>query len=136
MAGPKITTRAALWTDAARDDLASIADHDAREIRLFKDAIQGGDYSLIDLMADGERIGCAVWSYEQEVDGKWCLVVKAMAARPVPGADVTKVMFETFTGFAKLIGARSILCWTKRNGLARKLENLGAEKRHVLEVAL
>lgn len=126
---PVITFEPAEWSDDTRDDLARIASHDGRDLIVFRTLIARGDMDLMDVLADGKRIGCLVWSICAEM-GRNVLVVNACAARPVAGVSVAETVHESFRAFAGAIGCRKVRCWTKRPGLVRVLERAGYESAH------
>lgn len=121
------------WSLIAARELSNIADAEPCDIRVFAEMVTAGHWFLWDIEVNGARIGCVVWSVEgQGADTE--IIINAAAAAPVKGVDITRVMFSTFLQMAKEAGARAVRCWTSREGLRRKLENMGAKRRYVMEI--
>jgi len=133
MAGPALIFDAAAWSDQVAADLTRIADVSARDLAIFRDRTEAGDFQCLELRHQGARVGSVLWSVEQEADG-CSLVINAAAVEPVAGIDVTRELHARFMNLAKAVGARAVLCWTQRPGLVRKLESLGATRRYVMEI--
>lgn len=131
---PKVTFARAPWSMLAARDLAQIADVTEHDLRVFACEVSAENWQLLEIFADGERIGCLVWSVEQQGD-RFALIINAAYARPVPGADVTGAMLDMFRATAQHVGACAIRCWTERAGLVRKLEQAGATRKYVMEIA-
>ncbi|MCE8508345.1 hypothetical protein KBY28_07760 [Ruegeria pomeroyi] len=127
--------RAACWSAAAARELTTIGDASPRDLAVFKDQVQAGEWQLWEIVVSGDRKGFLIWSVEQE--GKeFSLVVNAAAARPVAGVDVTAAMLAAFRALAQETGAYAVRCWTARAGLKRKLERAGCKARYVMELEI
>jgi len=131
---PQVSFEPAAWSDQVAADLNMIADVKPRDLAIFKERVQAGEFHLMGAFHQGERVGAVIWSIEHETDGRRSLVINAAAARPVPGADVTRELYERMVELARLVKASAFRCWTQRPGLVRKLETLGAKRRYVMEI--
>ena len=130
-----MTFEPATWSDRVAGDLTMIADVKARDLAIFKTLVEAGEFHLLEIAHKGQRVGSLIWSIDMEQDG-FSIVINAAAARPVEGVCIAGEMHSRFLALAQTIGARTIRCWTQRAGLVRKLENLGATRRYVMEVEL
>jgi len=136
MADPeKVTFRAARWSMLAARDLTRIADLDETDVRIFAGAVGAGRFQLLDVLHDGHRKGCIIWTVEEEGEGR-SVVINAAACEPIPGVNLTAVIADTFGLIGRQIGASCIRCWTVREGMRRKLERMGATRRYVMEIEL
>ena len=118
---------------AARD-IAQIADVTDHDLRVFAREVGAGRWQLLDILVDGARVGCLVWSIEQQGD-RFAVIVNAAWARPVQGVDITAAMLDMSRAVAKHYGACAIRIWTERQGLVRKLERARATRKYVMEIA-
>lgn len=130
-----VTFRAAGWSKLAARDLKTIGDMTAPELRVFEDEITAGRWQILDVLVHGQRRGCVVHSIEYE-GARHSIVINAAAVEAVPGVDVTAVLLILFKGLARHCEAYAIRCWTRRDGLVRKLERAGATRRYVMELEL
>lgn len=130
----KIEFRPAEWSWRVQSDLQQIAAHEPRDIAAFRSQIEADEMHLLEVFADGGRVGSLVWSICPEHDGP-VMVVNAFAARPIAGVSLAKITLERFRQFAALAGCHKVRCWTKRAGLARVFEEAGGGRSwHVMEV--
>lgn len=126
--------RAADWSMLAARDLGRIANCDANDLRIFADSVENGGAELLEIVWQGTRIGCLIWSQEVERDGRLAFVINAAAAHPVPELDISEAIARTFTALARDAGAYVVRCWTQREGLRHKLERMGAKRHYVMEL--
>lgn len=134
LADREITFQVAAWCSRAASDLLRIADISARDVAIFADAVRSDRFQLWAICQNGARIGSAVWSIENEPDG-FAIVVNAAAVED-GHADAFGALWDAFTEMGRATGARSVICWTERAGLARKLERRGARFKYVAQVIL
>lgn len=132
---PQVTFDPVAWSDRVAGDLTRIADVRGRELEIFQQRVEAGDFMAMEALHKGKRVGSVIWSVEDEADGK-AIVINAAAAEPVDGVCVVKELHVRMIGLAVMINARALRCWTQRAGLVRKLENLGATRRYVMEIEL
>lgn len=122
------------WSDDAEHDLRRIADVTDREVDIYRDAVAAGRFQLWEIREAGRRVGTLIWSVLIEPDGA-TYVINAAAVRGPTRGDVTAAITDAFIAFARASGARSVLAWTERPGLMRKLEQrYGARKKFVMEI--
>lgn len=124
------------WSDQVAEDLQKIASLDEREIEIFRDQVNAGEFLAMQALHHGQRVGTVIWSVEHEPDGAKSIVINAAAAEPVEGVCVASEITHRMTKLAEFINARAVRCWTHRAGLVRKLERLGATRRYVMEIEL
>ena len=136
MAGSKeVTFEAVAWSDQAADDLTLIADVTPRDLAVFQDRIEADDFQLLEIQYQKERVGVLIWSVDKEPDGV-SLVINAAATHSVLGLCLFDEILDRFRALGREVGARSIRCWTQREGLRLKMEKVGAERRYVMELKL
>lgn len=133
--GPEITFRAVAWCSRAKSDLERIGDVSPRDVAIFREAVNLERMQLLAICHQGARIGSVIWSTDQEPDG-FNVVINAAGAEAVAGVDVTEALWNGFVELAKATGARAVIAWTERAGLARKLEARGARFKYVAELRL
>lgn len=133
--GPEITLRAVAWCNRAKSDLERIGDVTPRDVAIFRDAVNLERMQLLAICHQGARIGSVIWSTDREPDG-FNVVINAAGAEAVAGVDVTTALWTAFVELAKSTGARAVIAWTERKGLARKLEARGARFKYVAELRL
>lgn len=131
----EVTFRQAEWSDETERELARIEDVTPRDIEVFRQQVQRGAFNLMDILADGRRVGLVIWSVETELDG-FSLVMNATSADPVAGVDLADTVADKFEQTARACGARAVRCWTSRPGLVRKMEMRGASRRYAMEKVL
>ncbi|PJE25766.1 hypothetical protein SAMN06297129_2447 [Pseudooceanicola antarcticus] len=121
------------WSDQIAADLRSIAAHDERDVSAFRRQVEAGEMQAMDILANGQRVGCLVWSLAHEPDG--CdLVLNAVAARPVEGVSLAREVLWRWRAMARGLGARRLRCWTQRPGLVRILQQEGGIASYVVEL--
>lgn len=137
MAGiPKVTLQPAQWSESVTADLARIERLSERDVCALQLGVVNDDFQLLELEVDGQRAGLVIWSVCKEADG-YVLVVNALAADPVPDVDMTARIFELFCELGRATGAVALRAFSARDGMARKLGNLGGVVRsYVVEVPL
>lgn len=123
------------WSDQVAAELRGIAAHTARDVAVFRRQIEAGEMQLMEILADGERVGCLVWSVAQEIDGR-ALVLNAVAARPVQGVSLAREILGRWRELGRALGARWVRCWTQRPGLVRTLAQDGATASYVIEAEI
>lgn len=127
----EITFRAAAWGPAVEGWIGLI-DGIGRYKPIIREAVEGGEMQALEILADGQPVGALVWSVERERAGA-VVVVNALAARPVPGVDVTRAALAFVTACGRGVGAVALRFWTDRPGLVRKCERAGMRKTYVME---
>ena len=130
----QVSFEQAKWSMLAARDVAQIADVTDHDLRVFAREVGAERWQLLDILVNGERVGCLIWSIEQQGD-RFAIIVNAAWARPVQGVDITAAMLDMFRAVAKHYGACAIRIWTERQGLVRKLERAGATRKYVMEIA-
>jgi len=79
--------------------------------------------AVFELVADGRVVGAFTLGVQQYSDGR---LIRCGAAGGEPGHDLTAAMVEFAEREARgRIGARALVCETKRRGLVRRLERQG-----------
>ena len=132
----KVTFTLGRWSEDAADDLRRIADVTERDLKIYRDAVSIGRFQLWEIHEEGRRVGTLIWSVLKEPDGV-TFVINAAAVKGPTKSDVTAAITTAFVDFARASGARSVLAWTEREGLMRKLERQhGARRKYVMEVTL
>lgn len=130
-----VTFNPVAWSDQVAGDLTRIAGLDARDLAIFRQRVETGDFLAMEVLHLGRRVGSVIWSVEAEPDGH-SLVVNAAAADPVPGVCLVSELVARLSALGTLTNARAVRCWTQRAGLVRKLEKHGATRRYVMEIEL
>lgn len=131
----KVTFERGAWSNEVERDLWEIGDMTDREVKIYRDAVIIGRFQLWDILENERRVGTLIWSVQKEPDGL-TFVVNAGAVR---GADASVLAAgtEAFVSMARRSGARSVLCWTERAGLMRRLEReFSARRKYVMEIEL
>ncbi|MGH1445572.1 MAG: hypothetical protein ACRBBO_05960 [Cognatishimia sp.] len=132
---PQVEFRAAGWSPAVARDLTKIGDASAHDLAVFERQVRSGEWQLWEIIHGDDRLGCLIWSVEQEGESH-SLIVNAAAAKPVSGVDITRAIVDAFTALAIETNARSVRCWTIREGMRRKLQKIGAKTRYVMEIEI
>ena len=136
MAGSQeVTFEAVAWSDQAADDLTLIADVTPRDLAVFQERIEADDFQLLEIQYQKERVGVLIWSVDKDPDGV-SLVINAAAAKSVLGLCLLDEIIDRFRALGREVGARSLRCWTQREGMRLKLEKVGAKRRYVMELKL
>lgn len=125
-----------IWGGALERDLYRIIGHDAAEVEAFRAQIEDGEMQALAVFADGARIGSLVWSIAHEHKGRVC-VLNALAADPVKGVSLTVEIVERFKALGAALGCVELRAWTRRQGMVRVLEKIGAGRAcYVMEMRL
>jgi len=103
-----------------------------RHIDAMQSRIASGEYQALTIEADGETVGAVVWSVEHEPRGA-VVVVNALAGRPVPGLDLSKLALAFVARVGRASGAVAVRFWTDRRGLVRKMQGQGFRMSYVME---
>jgi hypothetical protein len=123
------------WSDDVQDWLGLMRDVTDRDIQIYRDAVASGRFFLRLIRADGRAVGALIWSRDRQPDGV-DLVINAAGSYPVPGVDITGLIYNYMRFIAAKEGARALRCWTIRAGLVRKLRRHGFAPRFELEAVL
>ena len=132
---PQVMFRPALWSTRAGRAFSEIGDAGPHELAIFEAQARSKEWPLYEVYVEGEAVGFVLWSVEVEGNDT-SININAAAARPVAGVDITRAIVLAFTGLAEKMGSRAVRCWTVREGLRRKLENMGARSRYVMEIEI
>lgn len=138
---PPVTFVQADWSEAVEADLGRITSGQVdrgdmqRDLAAYKSLVDTEQAQLLAVRHEGETIGHVIWSTDAQPDG-FDVVINAATVAPVAGIDVTAAIFDAFATLGKSTGARALRCFTKRPGMVRKCELLGAHVSYVLEVPL
>lgn len=128
-----LTLTPAAWEPRIAADLGLLRDLEAREVPIYRAAIEAGQMGLLRATRGGELVGWVIWSTDPEPD-RLTLVIHAAVILPEAGTDATAELVAASRRAATRLGATSIRCWTTRPGLVRKLQQAGATARTVMEL--
>ncbi len=123
--------------ELAGQDARTLADLDALEgcsRQRLAELERLGAVQFYAVRALGGRIGTLALGLERDGAGKW-LIIHALRCKPVRGLDVTGQLAAQLRTVAVAGGCAGLRCWTRREGLRRKLERLGARRGYVMELA-